>query len=202
MPIFSELTEGIEEECRSSGYLLKTIQIYEKKDDVEKCIENIRILDCSGIILFGTEMDISICKMFLQLPVPVVVLDTYFNNADCSSVLINNVQGAYLATNYLIDRSNSQPGHLRSSYKIANFTERRIGFERAIQEHGMSVNKCISHELSPSIEGALADMLEVIDRKDELAKCYFADNDLIAIGAMKALKLRLWYVYHLRRCLL
>ena len=33
-------------------------------------------------------------------------------------------------------------------------------------------------------------MLEVIDRGDDLARCYFADNDLIAIGAIKALKLR------------
>lgn len=33
-------------------------------------------------------------------------------------------------------------------------------------------------------------MLEVIDSGTPLAKCYFADNDLIAIGAIKALKLR------------
>ena len=33
-------------------------------------------------------------------------------------------------------------------------------------------------------------MLSVIDRQDPLARCYFADNDMIAIGAIKALKLR------------
>ncbi len=48
----------------------------------------------------------------------------------------------------------------------------------------------ISHELAPSIEGAFSDMLEIIDSGTPLAKCYFADNDLIAIGAIKALKLR------------
>ena len=54
----------------------------------------------------------------------------------------------------------------------------------------MSIGKSITHELSPSIEGAFADMLEIIDRGDELASCYFADNDLIAIGVIKALRLR------------
>ena len=54
----------------------------------------------------------------------------------------------------------------------------------------MSSSQCVVHRLSPSIEGAFADMLEIIDRQDELAECYFADNDLIAIGAMKAFKLR------------
>ncbi len=33
-------------------------------------------------------------------------------------------------------------------------------------------------------------MLEVIDSNTPLAECYFADNDLIAIGAIKALHLR------------
>lgn len=36
----------------------------------------------------------------------------------------------------------------------------------------------------------MADMLAVIDRGDALADCYFADNDLIAIGTIKALRLR------------
>ena len=54
----------------------------------------------------------------------------------------------------------------------------------------MSIGKSVVHELSPSIDGALTDMLEIIDRGDPLASCYFADNDLIAIGAIKAFRLR------------
>lgn len=189
-PIFSELTDGIEQECRQNGYQLKILQLHEKTDDIKKYMEDLRVSGCIGIILLGTEITAGICQSFLSLSVPVVLLDSYFPTVECSSVLINNVQGAYLATNYLIDRCQNQPGHLCSSYQIENFAERTTGFKKAIHEHGMSVGKSISHELSPSIEGAFADMLEIIDRGDFLAKCYFADNDLIAIGAIKALKLR------------
>ena len=31
-------------------------------------------------------------------------------------------------------------------------------------------------------------MKEIIENREELASCYFADNDLITMGAMKALK--------------
>lgn len=190
-PIFSELTDGIAEACRENGYRLKTLQIYEKTDDVEKDMEDLRVTGCVGIILLGTEITDSICKSFLKLSIPMVLLDTYFDSVECSSVLINNVQGAYMATNYLIDRcNNKQPGHIRSSYSIPNFVERKNGFTKAIKEHGMSVSKSIIHEVSPSIDGAFSDMLEIIDQGDELASCYFADNDLIAIGAIKALTLR------------
>lgn len=189
-PIFSELTDGIEQECRRNGYHLKTQQIYEKTDNVSKYIEDLNISGCVGIILLGTEITASVVNQFTTLPVPVILLDSYFDSASCSSVLINNAQGAYLATNYLIDRRGRQPGHLRSSYRINNFSERQYGFQRAIREHGMSVGKSVIHELSPSIEGAFSDMLELIDSGDPLAESYFADNDLIALGAIKALKLR------------
>ena len=54
----------------------------------------------------------------------------------------------------------------------------------------MSPSRSVIHKLSPSIENVMADMLEIIDRKDELSNSYFADNDIIAIGAIKAFKLR------------
>ena len=172
-PIFSELTDGIEQECRKNDFRLKTLQIYEKTDNIQKCIEDIRISGCIGIILLGTEITASTCQQFLDLGVPMILLDSYLDSVDCSSVLINNSQGSYLATNYLIDRCNTQPGHLCSSYKIQNFIERKNGFNRAVREHGMSVGKSVIHELSPSIDGAFFDMLEII-----------------AIGVIKALKLR------------
>ncbi len=189
-PIFSELAEGIEQECHRHGFRLKQIQISEKNDDILKWIEDIRIANCAGVILIGTELSASSCRIFMGLSVPVLLLDSHFNSLDLSSVVINNSQGAYLATSYLINHCGKQPGYMCSSYKIENFEERRIGFNRAVREHGLSVSKSIRHELSPSIEGAFADMLEIIDSKEDLAECYFADNDLIAIGAIKALKLR------------
>lgn len=176
--------------CRHKGYGLKTLQVYENTDDLTQVVEELRICGCVGIILLGTELSAGICRRFLEASLPMVLLDASFDAIDCSSVLINNVQGTYLATGYLIDRCNEQPGHLCSSYSIANFSERKTGFQKAVREHGMSVSKSLSHELAPSIEGAFSDMLEIIDSGTPLAKCYFADNDLIAIGAIKALKLR------------
>ncbi|MCD8105557.1 MAG: LacI family transcriptional regulator [Lachnospiraceae bacterium] len=189
-PIFSELTDGIMDECRKHEYQLRTIQIYEKIDNFQQTLEDLRVSGCAGIILLGTEITPDICRDFLTLSVPVVLLDTYFESLECSCVLINNTQGAYLATGYLIDRTQKQPGYLKSSYRIENFEERRTGFIRTIREHGMSAAKSIQHELTPSKEGAFSDMLEILDRGDDIARCYFADNDLIAIGAIRAFKLR------------
>lgn len=60
----------------------------------------------------------------------------------------------------------------------------------------MSATNSIVHDLSPSIDGAFSDMLEIIEAGDTLSRCYLADNDLIAIGALKALKSRGYRVPH------
>lgn len=189
-PIFNEMYDGVKSECQKGHFTVKMMQFYEKADVLEDCFSDLRISDCKGIILVGTEIRQDVCRQFLSLGYPLILLDTYFDDLDCTSVLINNTQGAYLATSYLIANTRVQPGYLQSGYSIPNFVERQEGYFKAIKENGMSPSRSVIHKLSPSIEAAMADMLEIIDRNDTLAGCYFADNDIIAIGAMKALMLR------------
>ena len=118
---------------------------------------------------------------------PFVLLDAFFDNQSYDSILINNVQGAYRATNFLISQCRCQPGYLHSSFPISNFEERANGFYNSIRNSGMSASKSIVHKLTPSQEGAYSDMKAIIESGDELAEAYFADNDLIAVGAMRAL---------------
>ena len=94
-PFFSQVSEGISQGCKKNDYRLKISYIYE--DAITKQIEEIQYSDCAGIILLGTEMESGDLKPFLNLPIPVVLLDAYFETVPCNCVLINNVQGAYLA---------------------------------------------------------------------------------------------------------
>ena len=118
---------------------------------------------------------------------PFVLLDAFFDSQSYDSILINNVQGAYHATNFLISQCRCQPGYLHSSFPISNFEERANGFYNSIRYNGMSASKSIVHKLTPSQEGAYSDMKAIIESGEELATAYFADNDLIAVGAMRAL---------------
>jgi LacI family transcriptional regulator len=187
-PFFSSLSDGISVECAHQNYKLKISYVFEDDDTIHRQIEDIQFSDCIGIILLGTEMVPENLKLFLDLPVPVVLLDANFDLSACNSVVINNIQGAYLATSYLIREQKQQPGYLKSSYPISNFAERADGFYKAIRQAGMPTRQSIVHQLSPSLEGAYSDMLEILKNNEEIATCYFADNDLIAVGAMKAFK--------------
>ena len=92
----------------------------------------------------------------LLIPIPVVLLDAYFETVPCNCVLLNNVQGAYLAARHLIRTCKTQPGYLHSAYPISNFAERSSGFYKAVRAAGMSSSRSIVHKLTPSMEGAYA----------------------------------------------
>jgi len=183
---FSALSEGVSMACQAAGYRMNMQYLHE-----ENCRAGLRNLlgtDTQGIILLGTEMRAEDFVPFASFPLPIVVLDTYFEGIDKDCVLINNIQGAFTATNYLIGKRKTQPGYLRSAYDIGNFEERADGFYKAIRHNGLSTSASIVHRLAPSVEGAYADMKNLISQGEKLASCYFADNDLIATGAMRALK--------------
>ena len=77
---------------------------------------------------------------------------------------------------------------MHSSQYLHNVEERQDGFYKAVRQNGMATSKSIVHHVSPSVDGAYADMMELINNGEPLASCYFADNDEIAIGAMRAFK--------------
>lgn len=186
-PFFSQLFEGIDLECKRYNYFLNVLYLYEE-DPISSHLLLIINAGAKGIILLGTEMQEIDLLPFSNCPIPIVLLDNYFETYDMDCILINNIKGAFNATDYLIKTRKSQPGYMQSSYAINNFNERADGFYKALRKNGMSTSRSIVHRLSPSIEGAYADMIQLLSQNEPIANCYFADNDLIAIGAIRALQ--------------
>ena len=80
-PFFSELSEGIALGCKKADYKLKISYIYEDDDMVERQLEEIQYSDCIGMIVLGTEMRPEDLKPFQKIPLPFVLVDSYFETA-------------------------------------------------------------------------------------------------------------------------
>ena len=186
-PFFQDMEDMVARECRANGFSAEISRLF-PHDDVPGRIEALRRDGVNGIILLGTELRPEEFAPFRKTDLPVVVLDAYYESIGMDCVIINNVQGAYTATMALLDACHVQPGYLHSSFPIANFDQRSHGFYRAILDSGLSPARSIVHRLTPSPDGAYEDMKAVLAAGDELASCYFADNDAIALGAARALR--------------
>ena len=182
---FSAVIEGISTHIARLGYNLQISYFYGNQNQEEQ-FKILRMSECAGMILLATEMLREDILPFVDLPHPLVVLDSYFEDLDFDCVVLNNVRGAYLASQHLLECGHRRIGHLASSVTINNFAERTIGFEKAVA--GVPDCVCTTVKVSSTQEGAYYDMSSYLDAKPQLPTAFFADNDIIAVSCIRALK--------------
>lgn len=191
-PFFSELIRGIEMESSQLGFelLISHVSVDEQR---RLAIDEVLKQDLvDGIALLGTEMDEHDLAMFSQLNIPIVVVDTVFKDQSFDFVAINNVDGTYDIVKHLIHCGHTSIGLINSSYQINNFRERKLGYMQALSDHNLMILPEHEALVEPSLEGAYQDMKLYLDaylkenKKEQLPTAFFAVNDNIALGVMKA----------------
>ncbi len=186
-PFFSNVLEGVEAQIKKYGFTLMVSYIYEAQG-VEQQLQNILSTGCAGMILLATEMMHKDLALFTKSEIPFVVLDSYFEEITADTVVINNMQGAFLATRHLCEQGHTQIGYLKSNTPINNFFERKDGYKKALKYFKRPYNSEFVLSLGASVETAYVDMKNQLADHHKLPTAFFADNDIIAIGAIRAMR--------------
>ena len=187
-PFFSTLLDSIEAESRRSGYAVSILNLYRRHGDYEDNVRELFNDTMSAILLVGTEMGESDAKVFMEASQPLVMVDNYFENLCFDTVLMDNEDSVGKAVNYLIENGHRKIGYIQGDARIRNFISRSRGYRRALWEKGISPDEEMIFEVKPSIVGAFEGMNRYIEEGRRLPTAFFADNDMIALGAMQALQ--------------
>ena len=186
-PFFSSLIEAIENEARASECEITITTLVMSAPDYEVSLANVLADRESAILLLATELTHEDILPFETCGLPVVMLDGWFPRTALDCVLISNTDSTYEAACYLIARGHTRIGYLRSSLPISNFYYREQGYLRALAEHDLKPAKSDTYELDPTLDGSYRDMAEKLKTAGKLPTAFIADNDMIALGAVKAL---------------
>ena len=187
-PFFSDLIESIENESRRNGYETKLVNLYRREADYEQQVEDLLGDTSSAILLVGTELSEEDAKVFLNAQVPLVLLDCAFENLPFQCVLMENEDAVAEAVRYLIAQGHTKIGYLYGSVRTRNFTCRANGYRRALLERELPLADSFQFEMPVSITGAYEAFGHLLDEGREMPTAFFADNDMIALGAMQALQ--------------
>ena len=187
-PFFSELITGIERACRRLHRELTISYVYAGDGEA---MEGILRENTRPVLLLATEMGAQDIRPFLKLKSPLVVLDSNFLDISFSTVHIDNIKAGYIAGEYFARKGHKRFGMLTSAYPFNNVRDRQAGFELALKERGFSVAPEDIMALDPTVEGAYEDMCALLKkRRAPLPTAIFAFNDLVAAGALRAIKRR------------
>lgn len=187
-PFFSLIIDGLEKECRAQGFEFILSNVNQQDSDY---IEQVKLLlntsNCAAILL-GTELSDADFELYKSAACPLLTLDYWCNDMSHNGVLINNVDSARIAVEYLIKKGHVDIGYLRGNFRIKAFHSRNVGYRQAMKAAGLSVHDEHIFTLKTTLTGAYQDMLGQLRVKKSLPTAFFADNDMIALGAMKALQ--------------
>lgn len=175
--------EAVEQACRSIGCRLN---IAISDGDLEHALTGAKDGGHMGVIVLGTELEPAQYPLLSGVGLPLVVVDNNMEGFPASSVGINNRENVTHLVRYCASLGYTDIGYIKSSISIPNFAERLEAFHRTAREFGMGNPTVIS--LTPTLLGAYEDMRALLDKTLRLPPCMVADNDSIAIGAIKALK--------------
>lgn len=187
-PFFPALISHFERESRENGFEAILFNLDKRNPDYEEELAQLLSEQDCGLVLLATEMRQKDIDRFRDATPPLVILDNWTYDMRFNSVAINNIDSAFVAGNYLVDQGHQHIGYIRSSFRIHNFRARHQGLERALTRRGLSLRKQHILTVAPNMEGAYEDTLRYLSTHRELPTAFFADNDLMALGAMKALQ--------------
>ncbi len=180
--------EGVEHQAKSMGYETVFCHVDINDGDYRMQIDEILSDTESAIVLLGTEMMEEDLELFANAKNKIVLLDGWSDRHFFDSVLISNTDSAAKAVEYLIGKGHKRIGYIQGDFRIQAFRYREIGYQRVMGKYQLPICPDYIARVGTRIETAYEGMKEYLRQVPSLPTAFFADNDLIAIGAMQALK--------------
>ena len=178
------IIDAIDAVARTRNYTLVFSSL--SSDEFDQRLPELAADSCIGLLVIATEMECAEIEKLHILRVPIIVLDCDHPALPFSSVTMNNRDLAYAAVAQL--RTLGEVGYLCSSIRTGNFKARGNGYREALHDFGLPEREELCFSVTPGLNAACEDMNRLLDAGRKLPPALFADNDVIAIGAMRAMQ--------------
>ncbi|MBC8588955.1 LacI family DNA-binding transcriptional regulator [Paratissierella segnis] len=184
---FSELARGVEDAAEKKGYSVILCNSDNKESKEEKYIQILQEKMVDGIILTASEN--SVKRSLRRRKIPMVLLDRDISTDEkVGRITVDNEEGTYNATKLLIEKGCKNIGFISSNKTTKSSAQRLQGYENAILESKINFDKNKIFLQNYTIETGYKGTVSLLEKTNIDGIC--CGNDLIAIGAIKALKER------------
>ena len=182
----TQIIDAADKECRRNGYNL-LITAFNDFDaiDLNALLEN---PSTAGVILLGTELENGDMARFSGVSKPLVVVDNPLWGLPFSSVTMHNWDSIGAVVEHLRSLGHRDIGFLYNSLPSSNDRERREAFETSLRRAGLPFSEERIYDIFPTMDGARRSVLDLLERGVRFPPALIANNDSIAIGALRALK--------------
>lgn len=181
---YGMLIDTMSHACQQHGYDLNIIISAQR----EKLMANILGGSLDGAVVLSQKITDEDVKQIQEMEFPIVFLDRSISGKYASSVVFDAFKEGMTAGEYLIGLGHRRMAFIEGVKKNYDSRWRQIGFEFALQEAGLELDK--SDVIYGGFDRDLTceNINGYLERPDfELPDAFFASNDLSALGCISAL---------------
>jgi DNA-binding LacI/PurR family transcriptional regulator len=187
-PYFTSVVRGIEDMAYTHQM---NVLLCNTDDDPLKQENYLRVLRAeraAGVVLaasFGIRAEA--IQELQNAGIPIVLIDRLVPNLEIDAVLVDNVQGSYMATLHLVDLGHQRIGLIVGDQELTPGFQRYQGYQQALRDSGIRLEPeyiRIGHFKIESGYRLAKDLLQLPVPPDAI----FAASNLISLGVLKAVR--------------
>lgn len=162
---FTAVIATIEDTLRHQGY---ASIVCDCRSDLKREEEAIKFLykkRVDGLIFIPCSSEQSSFLPFYKSNRPVIVLDRMLSYDSCDYILVNHKDAVYEGVKELINLGHRNIAFLRGPRFNSSAEDRYIGYELALQEHGITIKDDLIIECDYTVQGGMLAMEELLSNQ-------------------------------------
>jgi LacI family transcriptional regulator len=186
-PFLPPVLRGIEQVLRAEGKLLLIAETHDDSETLREILEHFASRRVDAVILSAARSGDEAAVAALAAAVPLVLAVRTVGNGLFPTVTHDDVLGGQLAARHLVDLGHTHLAQIRGPLDVSSFQGRAEGFASIMATTTAREVATGNSANAPTVaEGhrLASDILDSDDRPTAL----FAHNDLMAVGALEALR--------------
>ncbi|MDQ8012144.1 MAG: LacI family DNA-binding transcriptional regulator [Flavobacterium nitrogenifigens] len=191
---FADLARVIEDEAKNINYRVFYCSTGDDNERSEELVQSLLQANVEGFIITPTRNLEKTIGQLLKLQKPVVLIDRYFANQKVSHVLMDNYEGSYSATKFLIGKGKKNIAVVNNESGMIQMKLREKGYVDALKEEGIyNENYTLHLDYHISEQSRVEAIVNFFKKNKEIDAVLFSANylGLAGLQAFRALKYKI-----------
>ena len=183
---YSNIVRGIEDVAYGKDYAVILCNSDENPNKERFYLDVLQSESVDGVILPPIHQYSKVVEGLIESGIPIVCVDRKLVRESVDTVVINNEKGGYMAVKHLIDHGHKRIAILSSSPQFSSFEERQKGYENALKDNGLDIDKALIKEGDPRSSETARLLTKELLELDRPPTAIFATNNLMTLGVLEA----------------
>ena len=185
-PFFADLARGVEDAAQRHGYTVLIGNADEDLDKERRYLEVMRAESVDGVILPPvTETDPAAAEL-VGSGMPVVCVDRRLARTRVDTVVVDNVRGAYEATEHLVRLGHTRIGFIEGRPQASTSRERLEGYRAALADQGIPADPALVRAGDSRQESGRRLARELLAEPDR-PTALLVGNGVMTLGSLETL---------------